>query len=92
MRKSAWPLAVAITLTAIGSLAGCASQPEVRYVTEPLPLPARPVLPRLSAEDVACLSEDAYRRLVERDMGRRHYAEELEAVIRSTHTEGEDGR
>ena len=92
MRRPRWMLAVATILMAIGSgLAGCTSAPEVRYIQEPLTLPPRPVLPRLSADDVQCLTADAYRRLVTRDMGRRQYAEELEAVIRSTQGET-DGR
>lgn len=70
------------------AMAGCVCQPEVRHIVEPLPLPSRPLLPALTADDLACLSDDAYRRLVERDMLRRHYAEELEAIIRSTRDKG----
>lgn len=81
--------ATAIIWLAIGS--GCAQTPEVRYVTRPLTLPPRPALPVLVPADVQCLSDDAYRRLVERDRQRRNYAEILEAIIRATH-EVEDGR
>lgn len=92
MRRPRWMLAVATILMAIGSgLVGCTSAPEVRYIQEPLALPPRPVLPRLSADDVQCLTDDAYRRLVARDIGRRQYAEQLEAIIQSTHG-ATDGR
>lgn len=85
-------LIAAIILTAIGN--GCAAKiivppvaPETitKSVVAPLSLPERPVLPPLSAEDVLCLSDDAYRRLVVRDRLRRQYAEGLEAIIRATH-------
>lgn len=66
---------------------GCAPwrAPDVHYVTEPLPLPERPVLPRLTEDDLMCLSDDAYARLMLRDLRRRQYAEELESIIRATH-------
>lgn len=89
MSKPGWMLAAAIIWTTVGS--GCATPPDVGYVTQPLPLPARPVLPRLTATDLACLPDDAYRRLVERERLRREYAEELEAIIRATHHETDDG-
>lgn len=80
---NALKLAAAIILISIGN--GCAA-PEVRYVIDPLPLPARPVLPALSADDLACISIDAYHRLVERERLRREYAEKLEEIIKATHT------
>lgn len=77
-------LAIALML----SLAGCASQP-VEYVTAPLPKPPRPELPTLSGEELECLSDEAYRKVVTRGQLRRDYAEQLEAVILSTHEDGE---
>jgi hypothetical protein len=81
MRTNASRLAAAIILTTLGS--GCA--PEIRYVTAPLPLPERPVLPRLTAEEMACLRPEVYERWVRRDLGRRQYCETLETIIRRTH-------
>lgn len=92
MTKRAFMLVAAIILMAAGS--GCAAKiivppvaPETvtKSVFAPLPLPDRPVLPPLSAEDMNCLSDDAYRRLVARDRLRRQYAEDLETIIRATH-------
>lgn len=54
------------------------------YRPDPLPLPAEPELPRIAAEDLQCLSQDAYRRLVKRDRVRRQYAEKLAEIIKST--------
>jgi hypothetical protein len=77
-------LIIAMIIVAV-VIPGCSPQP-TRYVSEPLPLPVRPVLPALSANDIACLSDDTYKRLLARDLLRRQYAEELEAIIRATHT------
>ena len=82
MPKHVLMLVSAIILATIGS--GC-SQTEVRYLAEPLPIPVRPMLPVLVAGEVMCLSDDAYRKLVERNRLRREYTEELEAIIHSTH-------
>lgn len=66
--------------------AGC-TNPRVEYVTAPLPLPPRPELPVVPGEALQCLAPDTYRALVERDRARRDYAEQLEAIIESTHTD-----
>lgn len=65
-------------------MAGCAA-PRVEHVSVPLPMPVRPELPGIKGADLQCLSDDAYRTLVRRDRMRREYAEQLEAVILSTH-------
>lgn len=72
------PLLLALALL----LAGCG---QTVYVTRPLPLPERPVLPQVYETELMCLSDDAYRNLVERYRLLRNYAERLEAIIRSTH-------
>lgn len=82
-------MVAAITLTLIGS--GCATK-EVQYLPEPLPLPARPVLPKISPEEIECLDKDTYMKLMWRDFSRRFYAEKLEAIIRATHHGLEAGR
>lgn len=65
------------------ALSGCA-QP-TRHVSQPLPLPERPLLPRVYEAELSCLSAETYRRVVERERLRREYAETLEIIIRSTH-------
>lgn len=91
-------LAIALCWTLTGS--GCAyvkapeiaqapqSCPEPQVVTvykiKPLTPPERPKLPHLSQDDVSCLTDAAYRKLVERDRLRREYTEELEVLIRTT--------
>lgn len=74
-----------VAMLAVMIVLPACSQAPVRYVSEPLPLPPPPVLPALTADDLACLSDDAYQRLVLRDMWRRQYAETLQAIIRATH-------
>lgn len=78
MRKT---ILAATIWTILGS--GCAAT-EIRYVAAPLPLPPRPVLPAVSAQDLAPLPDNVYRRIGERDRLRRQYAEELEAIICAT--------
>jgi hypothetical protein len=65
------------------ALAGCT--PPVRQVSQPLPLPERPLLPRVYDAELSCLSDETYRRVVERERLRREYAETLETIIRATH-------
>ena len=78
-------LTIAVTSIALGSLAGCASAPEIRYLQEPLGCPMRPVLPRLTAEDLAPLSEEANAKLKERTRQLRRYTEILEAICWATY-------
>jgi hypothetical protein len=75
-------IAVIILIT-IGS--GCAT--EVRYISQPLPLPARPVLDSVTEHELSVLPPDVYRRLKNRDRERKQYAEELETIIKSTHSQ-----
>lgn len=67
-------------------VAGCCAAPH--YTSQPLTKPVRPVLPAVHEGELACLPDDTYRRIVERERLRREYAEKLEAIIQSTHAEG----
>ena len=82
-------LAAAITLLAVTST-GCATRTE--YQLAPLPLPPRPELPTIAADDLACLSDRTYDALAWRDKARRQYADELEVIIKTSHLEYIDGR
>lgn len=81
--KKIWKAAAiaAMTLTILGS--GCAG--ETVYVTKPLPLPPRPVLPPLPGYELQCLERETYELLRDRQRERRQYCEELEAIIKGTH-------
>jgi hypothetical protein len=59
---------------------------EIIQTPDPLPLPARPVLPAIQGVELECLSDDAYRRLADRQRRLRQYAEELEVIIKATRT------
>lgn len=58
---------------------------KIIYVTNPLPLPNRPILPTWSGKDMECLTPDIKQKVRERDTSRREYAESLETIIKSTH-------
>lgn len=83
MNRMHWIAVAAIIWIAIGS--GCAARhgepPVAEVLRVPPYVPLRPVLPRLSADDLSCLSDDVYRRLVTRQRLRREYAEQLEAIL-----------
>jgi len=72
MRK--WVILLAITLSSCGSL-------------EPvrLPLPPPLVTPTVTRDEVKCLSDDAYERLVIRDRLKDARIKTLTDVIKSTH-------
>jgi hypothetical protein len=76
-----------ILLISLGN--GCSS-PQIKtvdkiiYITTPLPLPIRPVLPIIPFDALSCLSSDTSAKLMNRDIARRQYAEELETIIKST--------
>lgn len=55
----------------------------VRTRPMPLPFPARPVLQPVSASSVACLSDTAYTKLVNRERALRNWGLQLEAIIRA---------
>jgi hypothetical protein len=79
-----------ILLLSLVLLSGCAfleEKPPVEkivYLTNPLQLPTRPTLPTLKGADVSCLAPEVKKTLQERDRLRREYAEELEAIIKTT--------
>jgi len=72
------PLAAVLFLIAIG---GCA-RPPVEYRPVPFHLiPVRPQLPTVQANELRCVSDAAYLRLVERDRMLRQNNEELRALL-----------
>ena len=77
-KPRAWRLVAVIISMAIGS--GCATtRPHA-----PLPVPERPVLPRVTAQELQCLSDATYEKLVRRHQLLRDYAEDLETIIEAT--------
>lgn len=77
---------ISILFACFAALTGCIDPViQTEYVTVELPRPARPVLPRISGKDLACLAQDAYQRLYDRQRAITDYAATLEAIIDSTH-------
>ena len=50
-----------------------------------LPLPARPVLPKVLGVELQCLTQDVYDRLRKRDILKDIHRDKLEAIIGATH-------
>ena len=72
-----------ILLSAIILASGCAA-PKAP-VTVSLPIPPALSLPEIAADEMMCLSEQAYSDLVIRDMLQAERITTLENIIRSTH-------
>ena len=70
-----------VSLIIFLSVAACANPP-VEYRPVPFHLiPVRPVLPTVRADELRCLPDDAYLRLVERDRMLRQNNDELRALL-----------
>lgn len=72
---------IAVVALLIWLLAGCTTH---SYLYQPVPahlIPAKPELPKVMASELACLSDDAYGRLANRDRIRQQYEDELRALL-----------
>lgn len=54
------------------------------YVTTPLTVPPEPELVKIQAEDLSCLSDEAYMKLVDRKLQRDKYESRMRAILEST--------
>ena len=68
----------AVATISIILVSGCTT---IEYVYPELPLPDPPVLPAVSADETLCISNDAYEKIVVREIRRKNYAETLRAII-----------
>ena len=69
---------VALAAVLVFGAAGCARQ--VEFVPlPPAPCPPMPILPSISAQELGGVSDDVYRRLVERELGLKEFIGQLEA-------------
>jgi len=69
------------TLAAIALLAlsGCITRPV--YLYPEITIPEPPTLPTIAADQLVCLTDEAYEALAVRDARRKAYAEQLRAII-----------
>lgn len=77
----AFIIAFVVLVAVLSALLGCSTH---SYLYRPVPsemIPAEPTLPTVSADELRCLSDDAYLRLAERDRARKQYADELLALL-----------
>lgn len=82
LKRAGFTAAVFVaTLLSVWALVGCSS-PKIEY--RPIPshlIPAAPALPKITAAELACLSDDVYLRLAARERALRQYAAELGALL-----------
>lgn len=67
-------------------LAGC-SHEVIRYRPVPLPIPSDPELPTISRDELSCLEESVYSRLVYRELLLKQDRSACKAVICTTRTD-----
>jgi len=74
---------IILTILAIVLLASCSCKP---VIVEPvkLPIPAKPALPTIQPEALACLSQTTYAKLAEREARIADYAKQCRAILEST--------
>ena len=70
--------AVALAAVFVFGTAGCARQVEFVPLPPP-PCPPMPILPSISAQELGGVSDDVYRRLVERELRLKEFIGQLEA-------------
>lgn len=64
------------------TLSGCGWMPtRTVLVCPPVPETIRPILPPVTSEDLEPVTDNTYRRLLERERLRREYAEDLETIL-----------
>lgn len=69
------------------NLYGCTKEvvkERVVYVPVPIEKPAKPELPKLSARELACLTDDTKNLLLKRDTLQKGYITDLESAIEAT--------
>jgi hypothetical protein len=73
-----------VVLLVVALLISCTPVIETRYIIQPLTHEPRPVLPKIKASELECLSQDTYQKLADRQRLISSYAITLEAIIEST--------
>jgi hypothetical protein len=68
-------------------LLACSAKPRPIYICDPLPLPVPPILLPVKPEQLTCLSDDAYERLVLNRSFAHGYAKKLSGII-ALHNKG----
>lgn len=69
---------------AFSLLAACASTVEYKYIDNPLSMPPKPTLPNIEANEMSCLSDETYKKLVKRDLLLQQHIAKLRLIISST--------
>lgn len=80
---------IASVLLILAVLAGCQSTGETRLLCPYIPEVVPPAVPRVTGEELACLSDSVYERLSRLDDIRRAHAADLTAILTALREECE---
>jgi hypothetical protein len=75
---------ILLVIAMIVWMAGCAPTIETRYITTELHHDIRPILPKVSATELQCLTKETVQKLYDRQRLITDYAIVLESIIDST--------
>ena len=76
---------IVLALVIAATSSSCAPLERLVFVQEPLPLPDRPELPKIPADELMAISDEAFESLVKRDVLQAQHILRLEAIIKTTH-------
>jgi hypothetical protein len=74
---------VLVVVTAI-ILSSCSLLP-ARQVSVPLPIPVEPSWIKITTEELNCLTQEVYEKLLRRDLQHNGFEARLLAILKSTH-------
>ena len=78
-------LAIVVTIFLVTACSTTSNPTIVRIPTQvALPLPTTPILPKVDADELVCISDDAYEKLTTRDALLQSHINELRAIIKTT--------
>ena len=82
-----WQLWLTIAILIFLSLTGCAPNVQTVFLPFELTRPPKPLVPRITAGDLACNSKDVVQKIMDRDRIISDYANLLATIIDSTKQE-----
>lgn len=85
-----WQLWAVIIALAILAITACTPTIQTVFVPVELTRPPKPLLPKITADDLACNKPEAVQKIMDRDRILRNYSNLLITIIDSTKQTGEN--